>query len=198
MCICIFFAFACVMQKLLCSTKTSTASTVVLKRDSCSSSISMTSANVASLIMPWHQHNKEKEGNKVVQECVTVCCILTIKNNTPQQDFQWETGYQGNWEIVPSRCNPDTFGIGSHKLWSKKIGNNVPERRGFKKKNNNSITKKEMILVEISVLFHDLLWNWKRHNSYRSIDLGWLGHETETLIFSLPRNVWSITNARCA
>ena len=83
----IFFAFACVMQKLLCSTQTSTASTVVLKRDSCSSSISMTSAHVASLIMPWHQHNKKKEGNKVVQECVTVCCILTIKKQHPTTGF---------------------------------------------------------------------------------------------------------------
>lgn len=129
---------------------------------------------------------QKKEGNKVVQECVTVCCILTIKHNTPQQDFQWETGYQGNWEIVPSRCNPDTFGIGSHKLWSKKIGNNVPERRGLKKKQQQHNQKrdgtgrdicfiswftlklKKAQFLQVDWLGMTWAWNWNSHLFFAS------------------------------
>ncbi len=134
------------------STKTSTASTVVLKQDSWSSSISMTSANVASLIMPWHQQNKQ---NKACLTGAGPWSVLDIDNTTKntQQAFLGENGETGYPLVteIPSSIKVkiqlqfrDTFGIGSHKLWSKKIGNNAPERSRcvFEKKHHRPSCEK--------------------------------------------------------
>ena len=83
------------------STKTSTASTVVLKQDSWSSSISMTSANVASLIMPWHQQNKQ---NKACLTGAGPWSVLDIDNKTKTTTgFSGENGETGYLLVTEKR-----------------------------------------------------------------------------------------------